>query len=69
MTAPQSARELALPATVPSCVTQRPPHEKNASKKQSPVPKKHKDFAPQGCVLALAGLVQCMVQACFLDAL
>lgn len=36
VTEPQSARELARPATVPSWVTQSPPHEKNASKKQSP---------------------------------
>lgn len=43
MTAPHSASELARPATVPSCVTQRPPHEKNASRKQSPAQQRHKD--------------------------
>ncbi len=36
VTKPHSARELARPATVPSWVTQSPPHEENASKKQSP---------------------------------
>ena len=36
VTNPHSAKELARPATVPSCVTQRLPHEKNASRKHSP---------------------------------
>ena len=64
MTTPQSARELALPATVPSCVTQRPPHEKKASRKQSPVPKKHEDIRiTKTCLGPLARLNQCRVQA------